>query len=165
MYGPYPKILCDLDYLLKNILTLKLILFINVSLVVRYIFVFHSKNRTAYQDDFWIFYLNILAYSQSYLTHLRMSLTYNCGSQSRINWKQVIQLGHSFVRTLETSSALSRHLHFLGLNWIWLLISKLSSKVLFSNIFKIIVKYLMSLAPIYSCLGFQKYCQIVLVKN
>ena len=64
LYGPFPTILCDLDYILKNVFVLKVVVFINVSLIVRYIFVFHSKNPTAYQDDFWIFYLNIWAYSK-----------------------------------------------------------------------------------------------------
>ena len=44
---------------------MKLIMFVNVSFIVRYIYVFHSKNPTAYQDDFFIYFLNIWAYSKS----------------------------------------------------------------------------------------------------
>ena len=74
-YGPFPLYLCQLDYLLKNILVNKLIIFFNFGIIVRYIFVFHSKNPTAYQDDFWSFILKLWAYSKSkYLIFIRLNL-------------------------------------------------------------------------------------------
>jgi hypothetical protein len=57
--GPFPIILCQLEYLNKNVMTMTLILLINIILIIRYIFIFKSKNPTAVQDDFWILFLGI----------------------------------------------------------------------------------------------------------
>jgi hypothetical protein len=62
--GPFPLFLCQVDYLLKNILTLEMVIGFSFVLVVRYIFVFHSKNPTAVQDDFWNLFINMWAYSK-----------------------------------------------------------------------------------------------------
>ena len=56
-YGPFPTILCHLDFMVKNVLVLKMILFIDFTIVVRYIFKFQAKNPTAVQDDFWALFL------------------------------------------------------------------------------------------------------------
>jgi hypothetical protein len=50
-----------MDYLVKNIIVLKILLFSNFTIIIRYIFAFHSKNPTAVQDDFWTFFLNLWA--------------------------------------------------------------------------------------------------------
>ncbi len=42
--GPFPIILCQLEYLNKNVMTMTLILLINIILIIRYIFIFKSKN-------------------------------------------------------------------------------------------------------------------------
>jgi len=57
--GPFPVLLCQLEYLNKNVMTLILILLINFILIIRYIFIFKSKNPTAVQDEFWILFLGI----------------------------------------------------------------------------------------------------------
>ena len=59
--GPFPNILCQLEYLMKNILTLFFILMVDFVLIVRYIMVFKLKNPTAVQDEFWIRFLIIWA--------------------------------------------------------------------------------------------------------
>ena len=64
IYGPLPTFLCQLDYLFKNILVMKLIIFFNFGVIVIYIFIFHSKNPTGYQEEFWSVFLNIWAYSK-----------------------------------------------------------------------------------------------------
>ena len=66
IYGPFPNFLCNLVYLIRNICPLQLILFLNASFVIRYVYVFHSTNPTAYQDDFFIFFLSIWTYSKSF---------------------------------------------------------------------------------------------------
>ena len=57
--GPFPDLVCKLEYLIKNMITLWWILLVNFVLIVRYIFVFKSKNPTAVQDEFWIVFLVI----------------------------------------------------------------------------------------------------------
>ena len=42
---------------MKNVLVLKMILFIDFTIIVRYIFKFHAKNPTAVQDEFWALFL------------------------------------------------------------------------------------------------------------
>jgi hypothetical protein len=61
MYGPFPELLCQLDYLIKNIIVLKGVAFVDFIIIIRYILTFHSKNPTAVQDDFWNLFLNIWA--------------------------------------------------------------------------------------------------------
>jgi len=55
--GPFPVLVCQLDYLIKNVITLVQILQFDFSLIIRYIFIFRSKNPTAIQDEFWILFL------------------------------------------------------------------------------------------------------------
>ena len=62
--GPFPFVFCQLELLVKQILLTKLIVFFDFGIVVRYIFIFHAKNPTAYQDDFWSFFLNAWAYGK-----------------------------------------------------------------------------------------------------
>ena len=57
--GPFPVTFCQLEYLIKNVITLKFIFSINFITVIRYIFVFMSKNPTSVQDEFWVWFLNI----------------------------------------------------------------------------------------------------------
>ena len=57
--GPFPDLVCQLEYLIKNTMTLQWILLVDFVLIVRYIFVFKSKNPTAVQDEFWIVFLVI----------------------------------------------------------------------------------------------------------
>ena len=61
LYGPFSPALCQIDYLLKNILVLKILCFANFALAVRYIFIAHSKNPTAVQDLFWSIFLECWA--------------------------------------------------------------------------------------------------------
>ena len=57
--GPLPEFLCILDFITKNVIALKVFLFLTAVIIVRYIFTFHSKNPTAVQDDFWVMFLNL----------------------------------------------------------------------------------------------------------
>jgi hypothetical protein len=40
---------------------MQIFIFFNMAVIVRYLFIFHSKNPTAIQDDFWIVFLNLWA--------------------------------------------------------------------------------------------------------
>ena len=57
LVGPFPVILCQFDFLIKNVITLKVMFSLNFRSITRYIFVFKSKNPTAIQDDFWVKFL------------------------------------------------------------------------------------------------------------
>ena len=54
--GPFPVLFCQLEYLNKNAMTLILAIFADFALIIRYIFVIKSKNPTAVQDEFWMFF-------------------------------------------------------------------------------------------------------------
>jgi hypothetical protein len=54
-----PKVFCYLDLFFKPGIILTYIMFLDAILVVRYIFIFHTKNPTANQDDFWNCFLCI----------------------------------------------------------------------------------------------------------
>ncbi len=66
-YGPFPLFLCYMDFICKNALMFKIIITSDFVLIVQYIFVLHSKNPTAVQDDFWTLFLNLWAYSKFYV--------------------------------------------------------------------------------------------------
>ncbi len=42
----------------------RVIILTDIVLIVQYIFVFHSKNPTAVQDDFWTLFINLWACSK-----------------------------------------------------------------------------------------------------
>lgn len=43
IYGPLPVFFCQMEYLIKNVLIIKVILFLNFIIIIRYIFMFKSK--------------------------------------------------------------------------------------------------------------------------
>lgn len=54
-----PEIFCQFDFFVRYYQASHNLLLILAFIIVRYIYVFHAKNITAIQDDFWIFFLNI----------------------------------------------------------------------------------------------------------
>ena len=62
--GPFPEIVCQLEYLVKNVPLQHAAIIINCILGIRYILTFHSKNPTAVQDDFWIVVINLWSAGQ-----------------------------------------------------------------------------------------------------
>jgi len=59
VFGPQEELFCQVEYLIKNVIILKLILFLDFIIIIRYIFVFKFKNPTAIQEDFWVLFLTI----------------------------------------------------------------------------------------------------------
>ena len=57
--GPNSYTFCQFEYLLKNVMSMKVPMYISFVSVLRYIFISHSKNPTAIQDDFWALFLEI----------------------------------------------------------------------------------------------------------
>jgi hypothetical protein len=50
---------CTFHTFARNVVILQVLLLQNVIIAVRYIFIFHIKNPTAMQDDYWRIFLNI----------------------------------------------------------------------------------------------------------
>ena len=57
VFGPMPEHLCRINSLMRTTITMHGLMLIDAILVVKYIFIFHMKNPTAVQDDFWNFFL------------------------------------------------------------------------------------------------------------
>jgi hypothetical protein len=52
-------LLCHLDTILRNVVPMIALLLLDAIIIVRYIFIFHLKNPTALQDDFWKLFINL----------------------------------------------------------------------------------------------------------
>lgn len=58
MLGPFPAWICFVDIVIRNVLVMQGLLYLDAIITVRYVFLFHLKNPTALQDDFWRLFLN-----------------------------------------------------------------------------------------------------------
>ena len=58
---------------------LKVLLFSNFTIIIRYVFAFYSKNPTAIQDDFWTFFLHLWAIG-NYSEYSSIAVFFNLGS-------------------------------------------------------------------------------------
>jgi hypothetical protein len=57
-YGPIAfEPICQLNSILRNSLPMNGLLLLDAIMIVKYIFIFHTKNPTAIQDDFWHLFL------------------------------------------------------------------------------------------------------------
>jgi hypothetical protein len=54
-----PELYCQTDFYIRHCQATHNLLLLLAFIIVRYIYVFHAKNITAIQDDFWICFLNI----------------------------------------------------------------------------------------------------------
>ena len=59
VFGPLPEYICRINSLLRNALPMHGLLLMDATMVVKYVFMFHMKNPTAVQDDFWNRFLNM----------------------------------------------------------------------------------------------------------
>ena len=57
--GPIGDPFCSLDMAFRNFLLMQGLLYIDATILIRYIFIFCMKNQTALQDDFWRLFLSI----------------------------------------------------------------------------------------------------------
>ena len=53
------KIICRIYHISFSVITFRPILLLDAMVLIRYLFIFHLKNPTAVQDDFWNFWINI----------------------------------------------------------------------------------------------------------
>ena len=59
LYRPLPDLYCLFNIILRNALMIQVILFFDVIIVVRYIFIFWLTDPENFQDDFWYRYVNL----------------------------------------------------------------------------------------------------------
>ena len=60
MFGPVQsEYICRINSILRNALPMHGLILLGAIMVVKYAFLFHTKNPTAIQDDFWNLFLNI----------------------------------------------------------------------------------------------------------
>lgn len=71
IFGPFnsPSI-CTLDYLLRNVPLIQVNILQNTILIVRCLSVFHWKNPTAVQEEFWIIFINCWGLAVAVITEL-----------------------------------------------------------------------------------------------
>jgi hypothetical protein len=70
MLGPFPTWICFIDIVIRNMFITQGMLFLDAIIIVRYVFLFHVKNPTALQDDFWRLYLNLWTLGVSICTQV-----------------------------------------------------------------------------------------------
>jgi hypothetical protein len=58
-YQPMPEFLCLINLFLRNAFFTQVVLFLDVIVISRYIFVFWMKDPLSFQDDFWHIFINI----------------------------------------------------------------------------------------------------------
>ena len=68
-YGPLPQVLCYADLIFRTSLPLITFLLLDAICIVRYLFIFHLKNPTANQHNFWTFFICFWAFSFSFTGH------------------------------------------------------------------------------------------------
>ncbi len=57
--GPIHVAVCRFNYILKQALTAQAMLFLNMIMLIRYIFIFQLKNPAGFRDDFWSYFLKL----------------------------------------------------------------------------------------------------------
>ncbi len=58
-YHPVSENFCLINLLLRNAFFTQIVLFLDVIVISRYIFIFWMKNPLSFQDDFWHCFINI----------------------------------------------------------------------------------------------------------
>ena len=56
--GPFPEWFCFFHLVLRNVIVIQIVLWMDVIAVVRYIFIFWLKNPLSFQDNFWSCFIN-----------------------------------------------------------------------------------------------------------
>ena len=69
--GPIqPEIICRVNSVLRNSLPLHALLLLDAMMLIKYVFLFHMKNPTAIQDDFWNRCLNVVFFGLANLAQI-----------------------------------------------------------------------------------------------
>jgi len=65
--GPLPHFICNVQLIIRNSTVFNFLLYMDASILIRYIFIFWLKNPAAFKDDFWILFVCIWTQSTSLL--------------------------------------------------------------------------------------------------
>ena len=79
IYGPLPASACVWLYILRIAIIIQGFLFLNAIIITRYMLIFWLQNPAAFQDKFWILFINVWAKVISFL--LPIIRTYVPGNQ------------------------------------------------------------------------------------
>ena len=63
IFGPQPAIICHFEMLLRGSITIQQLLLSDILMIARYLFLFHVKNPTSNQHDFWAIFFSIWSFS------------------------------------------------------------------------------------------------------
>lgn len=53
LIGPMSETICTIQFTMKNVTSVQVLLFFDCIVVARYVYIFHLRNPAAFQDDFW----------------------------------------------------------------------------------------------------------------
>lgn len=74
--GPIqPEFICRVNSVLRNSLPMHALLLLDAMMFIKYFFLFHMKNPTAIQDDFWNRFLNVVIFVLSSLSQIVHTLS------------------------------------------------------------------------------------------
>jgi len=59
IFGPFPVLLCRVQFVAKNATLIQIVLFYDAMVVVRYLSIFVLKNPLEFQNEFWTFFVNV----------------------------------------------------------------------------------------------------------
>ena len=68
--GPFPTFLCALDVIYKNVFNMQVLFFLDFIILCRYIFIFHLKNPTSLQEDFWKIFINLFSITFCFISQI-----------------------------------------------------------------------------------------------
>ena len=94
LYGPLSIKVCYFHVIIKNVLNVQTVLFIDGVIFARYLFVFYLKNPFDFKDDFWHMFINIWVMAVSFVSQFIFVLMpgkqpmnfYLCTGQVRHFW-------------------------------------------------------------------------------
>ena len=67
-------VVCRMYFLVNNVICFHMILLLDSIIVIKYIFIFHLKNPTAVQDDFWTLWINLWTFIFFLLSEIAFSI-------------------------------------------------------------------------------------------
>jgi hypothetical protein len=73
-FGPLPTFVCYLNLVIKNTLSIQLMLTFDAISILRYIFIFWLKNPYSFCDDFWTIFLNLWMFSLALISQIAFAI-------------------------------------------------------------------------------------------
>jgi len=74
IFGPLPTWFCYYHFILKNAITIQMLLYSDAITILRFLFIFKLKNPSGFSDSFWTRFLNVWIAAFSYLSQFLLAL-------------------------------------------------------------------------------------------